>query len=204
MMDISEEHSVIYEDMYNNTDDYNVIEKAYTLLDDIEKFQRGIIEWRYSEYCVDVFPIHGDKPEKVMKKIISEYYDKYEHWPPLSKKDEKVFFENEFFSEKENPESLEDFLIGMFNSKGIETELFFMEYLNQHEELKKIFMDKIRYSSEKLKNMLGGNNIEFFHFPKECKGFYNEVLNRVYFIVFYAKFVVFDNYVLLIMYGTSE
>lgn len=206
MMDMSEEHYIIYEELYKNTDDYNVIEKSYEILDNIEDFQRRIIKDRYFglEYTFDVFPLHGEKPEKVMKKIISEYYDKYGYWPPLSKKYEMVFFNNEFFGEKEHAESLEDYFISCFNSKGVEENQTFMEYLEHHDDLKKNYMDIIKSDSEKLRNMLGGKNIEFFHIPKECKGFYNYLLEKVYFMIFDASFVVFDNYVLLIMYGTSE
>lgn len=197
-MDMSEEHSVLY----NDSKVCDFIDESYFLFDEIEDFQRSFTEWYYlAEYCFDVFPLNGDEPDEAMKKYISECYEKYEHWPPLVKNEEKMFYQNEFFGQKRNEKSLEEFLTNFFNVKS---DISFLEYLNKDKILEKNFYEKINTLSIELKKRFGASKIEFFDFPKSCKGFYNDVLNKVYFIILSASYIVFKDYVVLLMHGTSE
>lgn len=191
MWDMDEEHRALFDE-----EQVNFIDKVTYQFERIINILYELPSFQYTCFAVDVFMLKDKKPEDVMKDIIFNYYKLFCEKESLSV--EREFLDNKLFGNHMQTDSLKSvikYALGIDETKINEMPI----------ELKSKFRITLKESINNLNNIFYKQFPRLYTIPKECKAFYSKILQDVYLgIIFSGTYLVYDEYCILIIQGTSE
>lgn len=191
MWDMDEEHRELFDE-----EQIRFIKNITRQFENIINILYQLQEYRYTCFAVDVFMLKGRTPEEAMKDTIYQYYQLF------YKKEHKVrdrnFLDNDICGNQVKADSLEEclkYVLKVDNEK----------IQKMPAKLRRDFVDTLNKSVYNLNIIFHGNIPKLYVIPKECKCFNSRIVSTVYLgLIFGGSYIVYDDYCILVIYGTTE
>lgn len=191
MWDMDEEHRELL-----NEEEILFIKKITSQFENLINILYQLQEFYYTCYAVDVFVLNGRTPEQAMKDTIYQYYDLFFKKERIIR--DKKFLDNDIWGNQVKVDSLEECL--KYVLQVDDQKLHSMPL-----RLRREFADILNQSVNNLNIIFHGRLPNLYAISKECKCFNSRIVSTVYLgLIFEASYIVYNDYCILVMSGTTE
>lgn len=191
MWDMEEEHKELYSE-----EQIRFIEMVTSQFEHLINILYQLRNFKQICFAVDVFMIKNEKAEQKMKEIIYKYYKLF--CAKENIEDGREFLNSPLFGEQIEIDSLESgikYMLGIDDNKIHDMPV----------ELEREFIDALKESARNLNTIFHGEIPVLYTIPKECECFQSRVMSDVYLgIIFSGHYLVYDDYCILIISGSTE
>lgn len=197
MWDMSDEHRIICKDS-NQSKLYDETAKQLSRIEDVLK---TFVSFRNTSFAVDVFELDNQPAEKVIKANIEKYYSNYNYEPKPTIEEEERFFKNDIFGVEKEVNGIEGALkeaFRFYQMSSQSTITFTYDVINEYEY-------SIREAAAWVSNNYKCDNVRCYNIAKECLAFNSVPVKKIYLgIVYTGSYIVLDDYVILVVFGSCD